>query len=82
MRGRHYATDGSLPERDLHELSDVLAVQVYERLGSRAYMLTRRDVAELIAPYTRDLQSDDQRAVAWLVWDLLQAGAEIELGVA
>jgi hypothetical protein len=79
MRGRHYATSGALPERELHELSDLLAVQIYQRLGSRAYSLSRRDLGELIRPYTADLAQDDQRAVVWLVWELLQEGAEIEL---
>lgn len=79
MRGRIFSTTRALPERDLHELSDLLAVQVYQRLGSRAFMLTRRDVSELIGPYIGDLLEDDQRALAWLVWDLLQEGAEIEL---
>ncbi|MEN9934003.1 MAG: hypothetical protein RLZZ387_582 [Chloroflexota bacterium] len=79
MRGRAYSTTQALPERDLHELSDLLALQMYQRLGQRAYALTRRDVAELIAPYISDLTDDDRRAAAWLVWDLLQEGAEIEL---
>ena len=81
MRGRAYSTTRALPERDLHELSDLLALQIYQRIGQRAFALSRRDVAELIAPYTDDLVHDDQRAVTWLVWDLLQEGAEIELDV-
>ncbi|MFO7167109.1 MAG: hypothetical protein DIU80_003685 [Chloroflexota bacterium] len=82
MRGRHYSTTRALPVRDLHDLSDLLTLQIYQRLGRRAYALSRRDVAELIQPYTDDLVPDDQRAVAWLVWDLLQEGAEIELELA
>jgi hypothetical protein len=82
MRGRLYSTTKALPERDLFELSDGLALQVYQRLGQRAFRLSRRDITELIGPYTHDLVPDDQRAVAWLVWDLLQEGAEIELDAA
>lgn len=78
MRGRAYSTDNTLPERDLHELSDLLALRIYERLGHRAYALNRRDIAELIQPYTDDLVADDQRAITWLIWDLLQEGMELE----
>ncbi len=78
MRGRAYSSDGTLPERDLHELADVLALQIYRRLGRRAYALSRQDVAELIQPYIDDLTREDQRAIPWLVWDLLQEGMEIE----
>ncbi|HWQ15850.1 MAG TPA: hypothetical protein VNL77_23815 [Roseiflexaceae bacterium] len=82
MRGRLYSTTQALPERDLHELSDLLALQLYQRLGSRAFDLSRRDIAELIEPYTDDLLRDDRRAVAWLVWELLQEGADIALEAA
>ncbi|HEX9440942.1 MAG TPA: hypothetical protein VF909_14750 [Roseiflexaceae bacterium] len=78
MRGRQYSTDGTLPERDLHELTDLLALRLYQKLGQRAYRLTRQDVAELIRPFTGDLARDDQRALPWMVWDLLQEGMEIE----
>ena len=78
MRGRQYSTDGTLPERDLQELSDLLALRLYQRLGSRAYRLTRQDVAELIEPYTEDLVSEDQHMLPWLIWNLLQEGMEIE----
>lgn len=78
MRGRQYSSDGTLPERDLHELTDLLAMRLYQKLGRRAYRLARQDVAELIAPYTEDLQAEDQRMLPWLVWDLLQEGMEIE----
>ena len=47
MRGRQYSSDGTLPERDLHELSDVFAMRLYHKLGTRAYGLTRNDVAEV-----------------------------------
>ena len=52
MRGRQYSSDGTLPERDLYELSDVFAMRLYHKLGRRAYGLTRNDVAEVIRPYT------------------------------
>ena len=55
MRGRQYSTDGTLPERDLHELSDLLALRIYQKLGQRAYSLTRHDVSEVIGPYVGDL---------------------------
>ena len=78
MRGRQYSTDGLLSERDLQELCDLLALRVYQRLGHRAYVLNRQDVAELIGPYTDDLAREDQRTLPWLVWDLLQEGMEVE----
>jgi hypothetical protein len=78
MRGRAYSSDGTLPERDLQELTDLLALQIYRRLGRRAYALSRQDIAELIQPYIDDLTLEDQRAIPWLVWDLLQEGMEIE----
>jgi hypothetical protein len=78
MRGRQYSTDGTLPERDLQELSDLLALRLYQRLGPRAYRLTRQDVAELIERYTEDLVSEDQHMLPWLIWNLLQEGMEIE----
>lgn len=81
MRGREYTSNGSLPERDLHDLTDLLAVRLYQKLGRRAYRLTRQDVAELIGPYTEDLQPEDRRMLPWLVWDLLQEGMEIEYQV-
>lgn len=81
MRGRQFSSDGTLPERDLYELTDLLALQIYRKLGRRAYALSRQDVAELILPYTDDLVRDDQQALPWLVWDLIQEGADIEFQV-
>jgi len=81
MRGRQYSSDGKLPERELHELIDLLALRIYRDLGRRAYALSRQDVAELVRPYTNDLVREDQRMIPWLVWDLLQEGMEIELAV-
>jgi hypothetical protein len=79
MRGLRYTTDDCLPERELHELADLLALQLYHKMGRRAYALTRQDVAELVRPYIGDLARADQRLVPWIVWDLLQEGMEIEL---
>lgn len=78
MRGRQYSTNGTLPERDLQELSDWLAMRLYQRLGARAYRLTRQDVAELIEQYTEDLVAEDRHMLPWMVWNLLQEGMEIE----
>ena len=81
MRGRQYSSDGRLPEGELHELIDFLAMRIYNDLGRRAYALNRQDVAELVRRYTHDLVREDQRTIPWLVWDLLQEGMEIELAV-
>lgn len=78
MRGRQYSSNGTLPERDLQELTDLLAMRLYHQLGHRAYRLSRQDVAELIVQYTTDLTAEDRRILPWLVWDLLQEGMEIE----
>ena len=78
MRGHLFATSGTLPERDLHELADLLACRIYQKFGMRAYALARHDIAELIAPYIDDLQPADQRALEWLIWELLQEGMELE----
>ena len=79
MRGQRFSSDGRLPERELSELVDLLTLRLYQDMGRRAYALTRQDVAELLRPYIADLLREDQRAVPWLVWDLLQEGMEIEL---
>jgi hypothetical protein len=81
MRGRRYSSDGRLPERELFELIDLLALRLYQDFGRRAYALDRHDVAELVDPYVVDLVQEDKRTVPWLVWDLLQEGMEIELAV-
>jgi len=79
MRGQRFATDDLLPERELQELVDLLALRLYQDLGRRAYALNRQDVADLVRPYIADLVREDQRAIPWLVWNLLQEGMEIEL---
>lgn len=81
MRGRQFSSDGRLPEHELQDLVDLLALRIYQDLGHRAYMLTRQDVAELVRRYTADLVREDQRMIPWLVWDLLQEGMELELAV-
>jgi hypothetical protein len=81
MRGRDYSTNGTLPERDLHELSDLFALRLYHKLGRRVYGLTRQDVAEVLQPYMQDLVQEDRRVLPWLVWNLLQEGMELEYSV-
>jgi len=81
MRGRDYSTNGTLPERDLYELSDLFALRLYHKLGRRVYGLTRQDVAEVLQPYMQDLVQEDRRVLPWLVWNLLQEGMELEYSV-
>lgn len=78
MRGRQYSSDNRLPERDLYELSDIFAMRLYHKLGTRVYGLTRNDVAEVIRPYIEDLAQEDRRVLPWLVWNLLQEAMEME----
>lgn len=78
MRGRTRTSHKSLPDRELRELSDLLTIKIYHRMGHRAYALSRRDIAELTEPYTDDLPAEDRRALAWMIWDLLQEGMELE----
>ncbi|MCX7791134.1 MAG: hypothetical protein N2378_10890 [Chloroflexaceae bacterium] len=79
MNGYHFSTDRRLPERDLFELADALALHLYETLGSRVYLLARADVAQLVEPFVDDLLVDDQQDVAWMVWHLFQEACEWEL---
>ena len=79
MRGHRYTSDVHLPERDLHELADLLAHQLHERLGSRVYLLQRGDITELVAPYIDDLASTDRQAIPWMIWHLFQDALEVEL---
>ncbi|HEX6290892.1 MAG TPA: hypothetical protein VFZ66_17035 [Herpetosiphonaceae bacterium] len=79
MRGTYFSDDGSLPELDIRELADLLATQLYGRLERKVYGLSKQDIAELVAPYIEDLTVEDQRSVAWLVWDLFQEGLKIEM---
>lgn len=75
VRGRKYATGGALSADDLHELVDLLAIRIYERLGESSFLLNRGDVGELVTPYIDDLIPSDQQDVIWMVWELIQAGA-------
>ncbi len=79
MRGNFYSTGDGLPEDDIRELADLLAVQLYGRMDRKVYSLNRQDVVDLIAPYVEDLSPDDQHSIAWLVWDLFQEGLKIEM---
>ncbi|GIW02507.1 hypothetical protein [Roseiflexus sp.] len=69
---------GTLSEQALYEYADLLALRLYRDLGRRCYLLSRQDIIELIHPYTATLDRRDRRALSWLVWNLLQEGAEIE----
>lgn len=79
MRGTYFSDDGTLPELDIRELADLLATQLYSNMDRKVYGLSKQDVAELVMPYVQDLAEEDQRAVAWLVWDLFQEGLKIEM---
>jgi hypothetical protein len=79
MHGYRYSTDRRLPERDMHDLADTLAMQLHELLGERVYMLSRQDIVELIEPYIDDLTPSDQRDLSWMVWHLFQDAREMEL---
>lgn len=78
MRGRFHSSTRTLPERDVHDLSDLLAIKIYRRLGRDVYALSRREIGGLVEPYTDDLGVADRRAVTWHVWRLLQRGRELE----
>lgn len=78
MRGRRYSTGAQLPERDLYELADMLAIQLHHRLGSRVYLLSRSDVAELVTPYIDDLCFDDRQVIPWMIWHLFQDARDLE----
>jgi hypothetical protein len=80
MRGQHFSDDKTLPEKDLEELCDLLAIELYHRMGPKVYLLGRNDIRELVQSYVEDLSADDQEAVPWLIWDLFQEGMELEFG--
>jgi hypothetical protein len=71
-------SDGTLSEQELYEYADLLALRLYQELGRRCYLLSRQDIIELIHPYVAHLDRHARRALSWLVWNLLQEGAEIE----
>jgi hypothetical protein len=78
MRGYRFTTDHRLPERDLHDLADALAMQLHDMLGPRVYLLPRPDIAELLLPYIDDVTPEDQHDLVWLVWHLFQDAREME----
>ncbi|MFV9503153.1 MAG: hypothetical protein AB4911_01165 [Oscillochloridaceae bacterium umkhey_bin13] len=78
MRGYRFSTDRRLPERDLLDLADLLALQLHDSLGPRVYLLPRSDVAELIHPFVDDLVAEDQHDLAWIVWHLFQDASEMD----
>ncbi len=79
MRGNYFSTGDGLPENDIRDLADLLAMQLYGSMERKVYSLSRQDVAELISSHIDDLSPDDQRSVTWLVWDLFQEGLKIEM---
>lgn len=80
MRGLTKSTTNHLPDHDLHELADELAIRLSEALEHRVFALARADIATLIAPYVNDLEPDDQDTLSWLIWDLFQEAACILAG--
>jgi hypothetical protein len=79
MIGYRFSTDRRLPERDLLDLADALALQLHESLGPRVYRLARADVMALIAPYVDDVAPEDQQDLAWVIWHLFQDAHELEI---
>jgi hypothetical protein len=79
MQGYRFSTDRRLPERDMYDLADALAMQLHETIGPRVYRLPRQDIVELILPYIDDLMPADQSDLAWIVWHLFQDAREMEL---
>lgn len=80
MRGLFYSSDDCLPESDMQELADALALTLHNLMGDRVFLLHRLDVAELLEPYICDLSAEDQATVPWIVWDLFQEAQDIALG--
>jgi hypothetical protein len=79
MVGYRFSTDRRLPERDLIDLADALALQIHQTLGPRVYMLPRTDVMSLIEPYIDDIVLEDRQDLSWMVWHLFQDARELEL---
>jgi hypothetical protein len=79
VRGNYYTSGDGLPENDIRDLADLLAAQLYNRMDRKVYGLSRQDIGELVGPYIEDLTEEDQRSVAWLIWDLFQEGLKIEV---
>lgn len=78
MQGYRFSSNGRLPERDMLDLADLLALQIHTSLGSRVYMLPRSDVFTLILPYIDDLSEADQQDLSWMVWHLFQDAREMD----
>lgn len=82
MQGYRFSTNHRLPERDMLDLADALALQIHQTLGPRVYMLSRADVRDLTAPYVDDLDLQDQHDLSWMVWHLFQDACDMELRAA
>ncbi|PDV99465.1 hypothetical protein [Candidatus Viridilinea mediisalina] len=78
MQGYRFSSNGRLPERDMLDLADLLALQIHTSLGQRVYMLPRSDVFTLILPYIDDLSEEDQHDLSWMVWHLFQDAREMD----
>jgi hypothetical protein len=78
MQGYRFSSDRRLPERDLRELADLLALQIHTSLGPRVYLLPRADIYQLICPYIDDLTAEDQQDLAWIIWHLFQDASELD----
>lgn len=82
MQGYRFTTDHRLPERDMIDLADALAMQIHQTLGPRVYLLPRADVLALILPYVDDLAAEDRHDLSWMIWHLFQDAHEMELRAA
>jgi hypothetical protein len=78
MVGYRFSTERRLPERDMLELADALALQIHGTMGSRVYLLPRADVLSLITPYIDDLAPEDQQDLSWIIWHLFQEAHELD----
>jgi hypothetical protein len=76
----HREGGGRLTAGELHDLADILAMQVHSWLGPRVYRLHRSDILELVEAYIDDLTPEDQKAVVWIIWHLFQDAHDIEMG--
>lgn len=72
MRGLLHTTDTRLPEHDMRELADELAIYLTDCLHERVFVLSRAEIGELLESLIADLTQSDQMTVVWLVWDLFR----------
>lgn len=79
MRGHRYSSSAQLSERDLYDLADMLAIELHYRLGSRVYLLSRSDVADLVDPNISDLCAEDRQLLPWMIWHLFQDARDLEM---